>query len=245
MTEALPGPEPYDRCEMASTQADPIARAWATSFFSALPAGAQDALLDTAHEEETHPGQNVYRELAEPRFSYLALVVSGLLRSYVSSPGGRRIALRYYRPGEVVGLTSVLKHGAPSGVEVVRRGSVLRLDPVVMERLGQHDVAVAWAVAHELAGLLVEGAEMRIPNAFGSVRVRVSWHLLELMVEIDGRHVARVTQQELADSVGSVREVVARVLMAMQHDGILSREGPLVIVHDPEGLGMEARAIDA
>jgi CRP/FNR family transcriptional regulator, cyclic AMP receptor protein len=223
---------------------DPVEQAWSASFLARLPPAAQDQLRATAHEEELFAGQNVYRELAEPRFTFLALVISGLLRAYVTSPKGRQIVSRYWRPGQVVGLTSVVTHGAPTGVEVVRQGSMLRLDPLTLERLGRTDVQVAWTIAEELADRLVVGASQRIPNVFGSVKVRVAWHLLELASEINGRRVARVTQQELADSVGSVREVVARVLLAMSHDGLVAREGPVVVIQDPVRLTQLAKSFD-
>ena len=50
-------------------------------------------------------------------------------------------------------------------------------------------------------------------TAFASVQQRVARHLLEIAAaqqESGGPLVARVSQQELADLAGSVREVVAR-----------------------------------
>jgi CRP/FNR family cyclic AMP-dependent transcriptional regulator len=223
---------------------DPIDLAWAASFLSQLPESAQDELMATAREEELAAGQNIYRELHRPRFSILGLVVSGLLRSYSTSPKGRQVVVRYWHPGEVVGLTSVLSHGAPTGVEVVRSGSMLRMDPLTLERLGRRDVTVGWVIAEELARRLVSGAHLRIPSVFGSVRVRVSWHLMELASEVSGRMIARVTQQELADSVGSVREVVARVLINLSREEIITREGPLVVITDPERLRSIAESLD-
>ncbi|WP_405970756.1 Crp/Fnr family transcriptional regulator [Streptomyces sp. NBC_00988] len=219
---------------IVSIETDPVQRAWESSFLARLPDAAQRELLATAHEEEIFPEQNVYREMLEPRFSFVALVVSGMLRSYVTSAGGRRIAARYWGPGQVVGLTSVVLHGAPSGVEAIRRGSLLRLDPITLERLGRTDGKVAWAIAQELACRLVEGAANRVPQTFGSVRVRVAWHLLKLSVDVEGRQTVRVTQQELADSVGSVREVVGRVLLALCDEGILCREGSTIVIRDPQ-----------
>lgn len=223
---------------------DPVNQAWSASFLARLPPAAQDQLKATAHEEELFAGQNVYRELREPRFTFLALVITGLLRAYVTSPKGRQIVTRYWRSGQVVGLTSVVTHGAPSGVEAVRQGSMLRLDPLTLERLGRTNVQVAWTIAEELADRLVVGASHRVPSVFGSVKVRVAWHLLELASEINGRRVARVTQQDLADSVGSVREVVARVLLTMSQDGLVAREGPVVIIQDPKRLTALAESLD-
>ncbi|MDH4335372.1 MAG: helix-turn-helix domain-containing protein, partial [Chloroflexota bacterium] len=57
-----------------------------------------------------------------------------------------------------------------------------------------------------------------------TMRERVGGHLLDL-AEVDpitGVITAGVTQQQLADSVGSVREVVARVLRELRDEGIVT-----------------------
>jgi CRP-like cAMP-binding protein len=81
---------------------------------------------------------------------------------------------------------------------------------------------------------------------FGSVRVRVAWHLAELMVPADdGTGAVHLTQQELAESVGSVREVVARVLAQLRDEGVLSRDTRSIKVNDPARLREIANTIDA
>jgi CRP/FNR family transcriptional regulator len=52
--------------------------------------------------------------------------------------------------------------------------------------------------------------------------------------------VARLSQQELADAVGSVREVVARVLGKLRDDGLLRTGDGEVELLDPERLAGEA-----
>jgi CRP/FNR family transcriptional regulator, cyclic AMP receptor protein len=223
---------------------DPVERAWSASFLQRLPHAVQQELRDTAHEEDLVPGQNVYRELREPKYSFLALMVGGLLRVYVSSFQGRRIVIRYFHPGQVVGLLSVVNHGAPTGVEVVRQGSMLRLDPRVLERHGRTTATVGWMVAEELADRSVEAADIRLPSVFGSVKVRIAWHLLQLATEVSGRSVVRVTQQELADSVASVREVVARVLLVMTNEGLIARQGGLFVIEDPERMRLLVQSLE-
>jgi len=48
--------------------------------------------------------------------------------------------------------------------------------------------------------------------------------------------VAMVTQQQLADAVGSVREVVARTLHHLRADGLISVGRATVTVVDRDGL---------
>jgi CRP/FNR family transcriptional regulator, cyclic AMP receptor protein len=230
---------------VAETTPSQVDEAWAKSFLSQLPEKAQQELREGAHELEMLRGQIVFRELVQPRYSFLGLVVSGVVRTFVTSPGGRRLATRYARAGDVVGLTTVLLDGAKGGLDCLRSGALLRLDPITLRRLGKADAAVAWTLAVQMAKEISTGGA-RVPNMFGSVRVRVAWHLTELMVPADGgTAVVHLTQQELAESVGSVREVVARVLAQLREEGVLSRDARSITVSDPERLKEIADTIDA
>jgi CRP/FNR family transcriptional regulator len=51
-----------------------------------------------------------------------------------------------------------------------------------------------------------------------------------------GPLVARVSQQELADAVGSVREVVARALRELRLAGLVATGPDSVLIVDPAGL---------
>jgi CRP/FNR family transcriptional regulator, cyclic AMP receptor protein len=230
---------------MASSVQTPVDEAWSKSFLSTLPASAQQELLGTGHELEMVRGQVLFRELIQPRYTFLGLVVSGLVRTFVTSPGGRRLATRYARTGDLVGVTSVLLDGSAGGLDCLRAGVLLRLDPVTLRRLGRTDAGVAWTLAVHMAREY-SSAGARVPNMFGSVRVRVAWHLAELMVPAnDGSAAVHLTQQELAESVGSVREVVARVLAQLRVEGVLSRDTRSIKVNDPAHLREIAETIDA
>ncbi len=74
-------------------------------------------------------------------------------------------------------------------------------------------------------------------NTFGTMRERVARHLLDLAVEnTPGRFEAPVTQQGLADGVGTVREVVARVLREFRREGLIATRDGSVELLDREGL---------
>ena len=55
-----------------------------------------------------------------------------------------------------------------------------------------------------------------------------------------GRLVARVSQQELADAAGSVREVVARALRDLRAAGIVATAADSVVILDPARLYAES-----
>ena len=85
--------------------------------------------------------------------------------------------------------------------------------------------------------------EQTAVNAFGSVRQRVATNLLDLASTQQhpcGRLAARVSQQELADVAGSVREVVARVLRDLRVAGIVATTADSVVILDPARLYAES-----
>ena len=74
------------------------------------------------------------------------------------------------------------------------------------------------------------------------MRQRVAAHLLDLASTQRHPHdrlVARVSQQDLADAVGSVREVVARVLRDFRVAGIVATAADTVVILDAARLHAE------
>jgi CRP/FNR family transcriptional regulator len=103
---------------------------------------------------------------------------------------------------------------------------------------------VARACAEELTRQLNQALEDVAQSAFRSVRQRLARELLDLATETDGPHLAaRVSHQELADSIATSREVVTRNLHEMRADGLVDTEHDrLVILLDVTGLAGEVES---
>ena len=98
-------------------------------------------------------------------------------------------------------------------------------------------------MAEELNRRLYESLQQTAINAFGSVRQRVAAHLLDLasaQMHPRGRLVACVSQQELADAAGTVREVVARILRDFRVAGIVATSSDSVLILDAARLHGES-----
>jgi CRP/FNR family transcriptional regulator, cyclic AMP receptor protein len=80
-------------------------------------------------------------------------------------------------------------------------------------------------------------------NTFATVRTRVARDLLERAFEAAAQppraHV-RVTQQDLADATGSVREVVTRALRELRLQGLIQTDQSWITILDRAGLIREA-----
>ena len=220
---------------------DPVHAAIERSFLSGLPRAALDRLLDGAVLESVAAGTTTYRAGGEPRPS---LVVSGLLRSYFAGPDGRQVTVRYARQGDVLGVVAAHGGPAPLHVQALTDASRLRFDVETLRGLARSDAAVAWALVGELTTTVHALWYEVAATAFATVPQRVARHLLEIAAREQeaegGTLVARVSQQELADLAGSVREVVARALRELRDAGVVrvSRSG--ISVLDPAALASRA-----
>jgi CRP/FNR family cyclic AMP-dependent transcriptional regulator len=213
--------------------------ALARSFLVELPTELAGRLRAEGERADYPAGTTVYRAGSAPQ---AALVVRGLIRVYLSSPGGRQVTVRYARPGDVLGIAVLVGGPASVGVQTVEPSSVFRISARILTAAARHDPRVSWAIAKELNRRLYAVLEQTAVNAFGSVRRRVAAHLLDLASDRQrphGRLVAHVSQQELADATGSVREVVARVLRDLGAAGIVATATDSVVILDPARLYAE------
>jgi CRP/FNR family transcriptional regulator len=216
--------------------------ALAGSFLAGLPAEVVASLRAEGERVDYPAGTTLYRPGAPPQ---AALVVRGLIRVFLASPEGRQVTVRYARPSDVLGIAVLVGGPASTGVEVVESSSLFRISSRILIEAAQRDPRVGWAVAEELNRRLYETLEQTAVNAFGSVRQRVAAHLLDLasaQQRPDARLVAYVSHQELADAVGSVREVVARALRDLRVAGIVATSADSIVILDASRLYAKSHA---
>jgi CRP/FNR family transcriptional regulator len=226
--------------------ADPdVVDAMRRSFLGGLPSEVVDALLADGECTDYPAGSTVYREGSAPR---AALVLRGLLRVYMTSREGRQVTVRYARGTDVLGIAVLVGGPVNVGVQALAPTSLFRINAQTLTQAARHDARVAWAIAEELNRRLYDILQQTAINAFGSVKQRVAAHLLDLasaQQRSQARLVARVSQQELADAVGSVREVVARALRDFRLAGLVATAPDSVVILDPTRLHDESWATAA
>jgi CRP/FNR family transcriptional regulator, cyclic AMP receptor protein len=158
-------------------------------------------------------------------------------------PEGRQVTVRYARAADVLGVAVLVGGPANVSAQALAESSLFRISSRALTGAARRDARVAWALAEELNRRLYETLQQTAVNTFGSVRQRVAVHLLDLasaQLHPRGRMVARVSQQELADAVGSVREVVARVLRDLRVAGIVATSSDSVLILDAARLHSES-----
>jgi CRP/FNR family cyclic AMP-dependent transcriptional regulator len=207
-----------------------LADAISLSALADLPDSLRTRLLAGALHVDVPAGGTVYREDTSPR---CALVVSGLTRTFMTAPMGREVTVRYGRRGDLLGIAAAIGGPAPVGVQMVTDVSVLFFSASTLMSMARSDLPIACFVAEEVTRQLYETLGALANQAFGSLRQRVAQHLLDLATgQASGsRPFAPVTQQGLADAVGSVRPAVARIVAQLRSEELIeTTQGGMLVL---------------
>jgi CRP/FNR family cyclic AMP-dependent transcriptional regulator len=162
---------------------------------------------------------------------------------YYEASDGRQVTIRYARPGDVLGVVAAAGGPAPVHTQALTDSTRLVMGMATLRSFAQHDPDVAWGMVEELSRMVYSLWHELADTAFASVPQRVARHLLEIAAtqqESGAPLVARVSQQELADLAGSVREVVARALRELKAEGIVRVTRSGITVLDPSRLAERA-----
>jgi CRP/FNR family transcriptional regulator len=222
------GPAAFERSSIESISGSPLAR---------LNPGSVERLRRGSMRMDLPEGAVVRRACDEP---FLALVVDGLVRFFLDGPDGRRKTSRYARSGQLAGTPSILgvPRPLPVGLQALTPTSLLVFETTAVLDLAATDPRFSAALAADLTSALWDTLDELGRSAFGSVRERLSHHLVDL-ARPDGHGgslVVRVPQQDLADAIGSVREVVARVLRQLRDEGLIGTTASGIVLLDVPAL---------
>lgn len=196
-----------------------------------------DWLLADAREEVFQVGEVVYGAGRPP----FILIVEGLARVYCCSPQGRQATIRYATPGDVVGLPFVLAPQLTANhedlaVQALSWCRVLHFSPSTFRRVAESDARCMWPLFGELAESMVAAERLLSQNVFQPIRARVARHMLDLSEKRGDRLVVPASQRDIADAIGSVREVISRIIVQLRDDGLIRRGDGVYVIIDPEGL---------
>lgn len=152
------------------------------------------------------------------------VVVSGRLRVYLDDEQGNEITIRLLEPGDVFGELALLS-GAPRSANVMTiedcELSIVSRDSF-MGCLGansQLGIRIIRALVQQIQEMTEEISTLALLDVYGRVRTTLE----RMAKEHDGKQVTdRITHQELANMVGSSREMVSRILRDLKAGGYIS-----------------------
>lgn len=166
------------------------------------------------------------------------LLLSGRVRSILISPEGREVTL--YRLGE--GEMDVLSAFCVLSRITFRTQMVAETDceallvpPSALSRLKETNPAVKSWIYDRLMDRFSDVMHAMEQILFSRVDQRIARFLLDRYEQTGETRIA-ITQEQLAQSVNSVREVVARTIRPMEAAGVLASRRGQILIRDPEAL---------
>jgi CRP/FNR family cyclic AMP-dependent transcriptional regulator len=210
------------------------------SFLANLAEDVVAALVDGAVRVHAPAGTRLSRSDGRPS---VKLVANGLLRIVRTVADGRTITQRFLRRGDVAGIAMVFssREGRATGAfDAIMDSVVYQLSGEAWRSAALRDAQVAVAMLSDLGRVAEDSMEHMVNRALASMRQRVVGQLLDAAEGPDV--VAPVTQQQLADGIGSAREVVARVLHELREEKLVATRVGSIVLLDPERLRLELAA---
>jgi CRP-like cAMP-binding protein len=210
-------------------------------FLSLLSEVNRRRVLEGSTEEEYPAGAIAFHPEGPSRSFVLE---RGLARVYAGVPDGRQATVTFVHEHELAGGTAIASHPPRVLIQVVIPSTLTILDLDRVRSLAATENEVCAAVATHLAGRVRASFRLVAVRSLGTIRERVAYDLLDRACQsqlVVGRLEARATHADLADSIGSSREVVSRTVRDLRAAGIVETAPGMVRVIDPRRLSAIVR----
>lgn len=191
--------------------------------FSALANNQLAELATISRVVQLKKGETLF--LAGEPADRLFVIASGTIRAFRVSTGGREQVIHVERTGATLAEVAIFDDGPYPATAGAEEDSVLlALDRIALKRFCFQYPEVAWSALRILAGRLRRHAELIDQLSLQDVLPRLARFLLDEaersgLKAPDGiRITVSLNNQQLASRIGSVREVVSRLLTRLERE---------------------------
>lgn len=217
---------------------DPLAGA---TILGVLDESERTYLASRSRRRRLDKGQILFSE-GETSDSVLVLL-SGHLKVLRYSQDGDPFIVDTVVPGDSIGEVGVFSKGPRSAtVQASEESLVLELpESVIMDLISKRPAACI-ALLERVSGMVRRLTGVAADLVFLDLRQRVAKYLLDRHLAEDSRSVNnRLTQSEVAASIGASRQRVNACLRDFERQGWITMESRRLRVTDPDGLARSAR----
>jgi len=164
----------------------------------------------------------------------LYIIVSGKVKVFLTDDQGKEVILNFQEVGEYFGEVALLD-------QTRRSASVVTLVPSQLLVITRQDFMRCLSMHPEIALRMMKGLTNRLRDLTDEVKSlalmdvygRIARTLLKLAEEHDGQLlIAQLSRKDLANMVGSSREMVSRVLRELERKGHITIKGKSITLCD-------------
>jgi len=212
----------------------------AVSYFSGLDRPVLQSIVQTAVRQDHDAGQVVFLE--GEACAGLYLVQNGWLKIAKLSPEGREQILRVVGPGEVCNEIGVFAgQPCPATGIALDEATVWIIEPETIHRLLDQVPGLAHAVTQSLAGRVLHLLGLVEDLSLRTVEARLARLLLERATAGTLQRHRWATQAEMAARLGTVPDVLSRVLCKLAEEGLVQVSRHQIQILDRPGLTVKAQ----
>ena len=205
-----------------------------TPYFSGLSLAELDSVNRFIFEKTAERGELVVLEgeLAQVLF----FLVSGVVKIFKTSAEGKEQIVSLVHPGEPFNVVPIFDDG-PNPTSAQAMGPVVLYGvkksdlKIILQEHPQVSLNIIKALADQVRQLLSLVEDLSFRHVIG----RVAKILLQYVGDGAGSR-PRLTQHEMAAMAGTVREVVARSLKALEDEGAIKLEHHRIVITNKEAL---------
>jgi len=210
--------------------------------FNGLSDADVEAIGHSTTMTHCEPGQTILSPDDPP--DRIHLLKKGRVRVYRVTPDGKQLTLDIYEKGTILGDMRLLgQDRIPEAyAEAIDAAVICTITPNELRRLIERYPIMGVNVISFLSRRLHEAERELEAMAYQRVGQRLARKLLDLgqrfgVETVRGTLIqARLTQQELAEMVGTTRETLAHTLADFRRRGLLDTEHHSVVIRDAERL---------
>lgn len=186
------------------------------SFYEHLTEKQKEELLTAARTEHFAEGDLIYTPARE--CLGMIYVKKGIIRTYLTAESGKKATIFRLREGEVCVLSMSCVMSAITfdvEVEADKECELFIIPATVFSRVSQENIYVenfSYKIVTERFSSIVEALQQMM---FMSLEQRVISFLLDESAAL-GTDTLMITQEQLAENIGSAREAVTRVLKQLK-----------------------------
>lgn len=197
--------------------------------FSALASDKLAELASISRVVQLRKGETLFL-VGEPA-DRLFVIASGTIRAFRVSPAGREQVIHVERTGATLAEVAIFDDGPYPATAAAEEDSVLlALDRIALKQFCFRYPEVAWSALRILAGRLRRHAELIDQLSLQDVVPRLARFVLDEAERFgtktpEGTRITvKLSNQQLASRIGSVREVVSRSLARLEKEGSIVLE---------------------
>lgn len=212
-------------------------------FFSRLGSETLATIALRTYQRRISSGSNLVIEGMVAEACYF--ILSGQLRVSRMNKEGRMQVLARLGPGSPVNIISLLKEERfnHASVESLTPATLLIIPANDFDYLLKNHPDFSSALLKVFAERMAKITNLAADLSLYTVRARLAQFLIELADQ--PQTAGGWTQDEIAAHIGTVRDVVGRLLRDFEAQGLISRDRQQVILLDKGGLMKEADKYDA